>query len=590
MKTRKEIEEKYKWDLTKLCADDQDFYARLEKIKDYMPKFKEFEGKLNNKDSIWEYLCLDRKFTMEVEPLVLYSQLKGCEVLSDSKTAEMGEQISYILNEFSVETSFASSELHKLPDSMLDEIIADKKFKDYDRTFYQIKRGKKHILSKAEEKLLSGMDFLSGFSNNMDMLSDVDLQFGSIKDSKGKSYELNQSSYSTLVRSDDRKLRKLALTKLNKTFGKFINTFASNYISEVKVNCYFAKIRKYKSSLESALFEEEIDKKVYDMLMQEVNKNLDVLFDYFEIKRKILGINKMFVYDCMADIGKMTTKTYTYEEAMEIIKKALAPLGEEYVDLLTRAQKERWIDVMPNKDKASGAFQTGIYGFAPYVLTNFEGNLDSIFTLAHELGHAMHTYFSNKNQPMEKASYPIFSAEIASITNEMLLINYLLSNAESKDEKIALYNKLFDEVKGSIFRQTMFSEFEEKVHAMQEKGEPLTKDKLCQLYYFLNKKYYGTVALVEELKYEWARIPHFFSGFYVYKYATGMICAISFANRILSKEEGALEDYFKFLSSGDSKPPIETLSLSGCNLNDKKTFEQCFDYLKTMLKNWQEIV
>lgn len=590
MKKREEIDEQYKWDLSILCKDNQEFYEKISKINDFVPKIKVFEGKLNNKDTILEYLKLDEEYSRYVEPLILYSHLKSSEVLSDNERAEMSEKLSHILNNISIETSFVSSELSKLPNELLDDIIYDKRFVDYNRVFEDIKRNKKHTLSKKEEKLLSGMNFLGGFSSNMDMLSDVDFKFGSVKDSNGKSYELNHASYSSLVRNADRKLRKSAMEKMNGKYGEFINTLANNYINDVKADCYFAKVRKYKSALERELNGEEIDKQVYDMLIKQVSGNLELLFSYFDVKKGLLGVNKMYIYDTMADVGKISDKKYTYDEAIEIIKKAVAPLGEEYVSLIQRAKEERWIDVYPNVDKNSGAYETAIYDRHPYVMTNFEGDIDSVFTLAHELGHAMHSYFSNKTQSYPKAYYPIFLAEIASTTNEMLLINYLLKSTKDKNQRIALYNKLFDEVKGTIYRQTMFAEFEEKVHKLYEDGESLTKDRLCGMYYVLNKKYFGEVKLIEQIKFEWARIPHFFNAFYVFKYATGMISAITFTNKILSHEEGAVEKYIKFLSAGCSDNPIKILQSSGVDLLDEQTFTQCFDYLKSMLNDWKSIL
>lgn len=589
MKKRQEIEEEYKWDLSPLCSGKEEFYQKVNKINDFLPKIKAFEGKLNNKEDILAYLKLDEQFSKFVEPLALYAHLKSAEVLSDSERQEMSEKLSNILNNISVESSFASSELNKLSNEALDDIISDKRFKDYDRTFENIKKNKKHTLSKAEEKLLSGMNFLSGFSSNMDMLSDVDMKFGNIKDSKGKLHALTHSSYSSLVRSSDRKLRMLAFKKLNGTYGNYINTLSNNYINDVKADCYFAKVRKFKSTLDRELESEEIDKKVYTTLVKQVENNLELLFDYFEVKGSLLGLKKMYIYDTLADVGKISNKKYTYDEAIEIIKKAVSPLGEEYVSLIQKAKDERWIDVYPNQDKSSGAFETAIYGYHPYVMTNFEGDLDDIFTLAHELGHAMHSYFSDKTQAYPKAQYPIFLAEIASTTNEMLLINYLLKIATSKEEKIALYNKLFDEVKGTIYRQTMFAEFEEKVHKVCEDGEPLTKDILCGLYYILNKKYFGPVKLIDEIRYEWARIPHFFNAFYVFKYATGLVSAITFANKILSGEEGALENYIKFLSSGCSQNPVKILKDCGCDLTSEKTFTTCFDYLYKMLDDFKKL-
>lgn len=589
MKTRNQINDNFKWDLSPLCSSDEDFYKGLEKVNGYIKKFKNFENKLNNKETILKFFKLDEEFDDLIEPLYMYVHLKHDEILSDRKRNEMSEKISHILSELSVETSFVTTELHELPDEIIDDILQDKRFKDYDRMFENIKKEKIHMLSKEEEKLLAGMNFLGGFSSNMRNLSDVDITFEKVKDSKGKDLELNHSNYSVYLRSKDRELRKNTITVLNGTYGKFINTLANNYINEVKQNCYFAKVRKYKSALDEALQDEEVSKKVYDTLIQSVNKNLDVLFDYFKLKKKILGLDNFYIYDCMAEIDKNKGKKYSYDQAIEIIMEAVAPLGSEYVNLIKQAKDNRWIDVYPNKDKRSGAYESGIYGYHPYVLTNFEGDLDSVFTLAHELGHAMHTHFSNNNQPRPKASYTIFLAEIASTTNEILLINYFLKRSNSKNEKLYLLNKLFDEVKGTIFRQTMFAEFEEHVHSSYEKAEALTKDGLCEYYYNLNKKYFGSVKLIKEIQYEWARIPHFFTAFYVYKYATGMICAITFVNKILEKGEEAVRDYYKFLTAGASDTPINILKKANCNLEDEKTFDECFAYLKNLIKEWKKL-
>ena len=588
MKERKEIEEIYKWDLSSL-ESGLEFGEILNKIKDFLPQFTKYEGKLNNKDTILEFFELEDKFIDFLYPIELYLSLKRDECLSNDEINEKLEKLEQILSIFSVETAFSSSELYDLSDDMIDDIINDERFKNHKRGFEIIKKSKKHKLSKAEEKLLAGMDFLGGFSKNMRNISDLDLDFGEVENGNGEKLPLNQSVYGKYMRSEDRTLRKNTFKATHETFGKMINTLASNYISEVKANCYFAKIRKYENALTSALEDEEIDKNVYQTLIEMVEKHLPILFDYFKVKQKELGLDDFYIYDALASTEKGEGKSYTYDEAIEIIKKAVEPLGNEYVELIQRAKDERWIDVYPNKDKRSGAYQTGIYGYHPFVLTNFEGELDSIFTLAHELGHAMHSYFSDKNQPRETSDYCIFLAEIASTTNEVLLLNYLLSQAKNDEEKRVLYNKLFDDVKSTIFRQTMFAEFEEKMHAMHEEGEGLTKDKICNYYYSLNEKYFGHVKLTDETKYEWARIPHFFTAFYVYKYATGMICAINFANRILSGEKGAVEDYFKFLSSGSSDIPTDILKASGCDLTEEKTFKKSFEYLENVLKEWKKL-
>ena len=588
MKERNQIDEVYKWDLSSLESSLK-FNDILKKIRDFLPKFTKYEGKINSKDTILEFYELEKEFVDFIYPIELYLNLKRDECLSNDDINEKIEKLEMVLSDFSVETSFVSTELYELSDEMIDDIINDNRFENHKRGFEIIKKSKKHKLSKAEEKLLAGMDFLDGFSKNMRNIADLDFDYGQVENEKGEKLPLNQAVYGKYMRSNDRTLRKNTFKGIHGTYGKMINTLASNYISEVKSNCYFAKIRKYESALASALVDEEIDINVYQTLIQMVEKNLPILFEYFKIKQKELCLEDFYIYDALASTEKGKGKSYTYDEAIEIIKKAVAPLGEEYVSLIQRAKDERWIDVYPNKGKRSGAYQTGIYGYHPFVLTNFEGELDCVFTLAHELGHAMHSYFSDKNQPRETSDYCIFLAEIASTTNEVLLLNYLLSQAKNNDEKRVLYNKLFDDVKATIFRQTMFAEFEEKMHAMHEGGEGLTKDKICNYYYKLNQKYFGEVKLTEETKYEWARIPHFFTAFYVYKYATGMISAINFANRILSGQPGAVEDYFKFLSAGSSDIPTEILKSCGCDLTNEKTFEKSFEYLENIIKEWKKL-
>lgn len=588
MKNRSQIQEKYKWDLSPLCSGEEDFLGSLKIIDEFTQNVKKFEGKLKNKKKIKAYLNLNKDFEERLERIFLYCSLKCDEDLGDSEEQQKDELLSMRYQKLCEETSFVSSELHELSDKLLDSIIADKDFKDYSRMFEAIKREKKHMLSKKEEKLLSGMSFLGGFSGNSRLFSDADLTFPDIEDEKGKKHKLDHSTYSEYIRSNDRKLRENAMREYNGAFGKSINMLANNYINYVKEDCYFAKIRKYPSALEESLEDEEVSKGVYDRLLKEVDDNLDVLFGYFRLKQKCLGLKDMYIYDNMADIQIKSSKKYTFEEGMEIIYKALAPLGEDYVELLKKAVSERWMDVYPSKGKRTGAYENAIYGVHPYVLLNFNGSIGSIFEIAHEFGHAMHTVYASKTQPREKAGYTIFLAEIASTTNEILLLNYLLNNAKNDKEKISLYNKFFDEVKGSIFRQTMFAEFEAKVHEQYEKDLPLSKDFICNTYYDLNKKYFGRVKLIDEIKYEWARVGHFFSSFYVYKYATGMICALSFAQRILSGEENALEDYKFFLSAGDSMRPLEVLNRAGCPLEGGQPFEDGFKYLRGLLSEWEK--
>ena len=584
MKKRKSIEEKYKWDLTTFCKDDKEFYEKCDKIEKDIVRLEKFKGKLNNKKDIFDYLE-DKEVDRLLEEVMMYAYSRGDEDLSDESANQMKEKLSSLTQKIGEKFAFVPIELEALPNKLIDEMIADKKFKDYDRLFENIKRNKKHKLHPEVEQFLSGFNFLGTFSSNMRKFCDINLKFDDIKDSKGKLHKLDQSLYQNYLHSKDRELRKNAIVETHKKYGDFIDFLANNYIGYVKKNCYFARKRKYGSVLESALDDEDVTKKVYDNVVSEVRKNLPVLFKYFEIKRKKLGYKDFYNYDGSAPINNGFDKKYTYDEAIEFIKEALAPLGEEYVSLVQKAKDERWIDVYPNENKRSGAYANGIFGHHPIVLTNFSGKYEDVTTLAHELGHAMHTYFSNKTQPEPKSDYTIFLAEIASTTNEMLLLHHLLNQTSNKKTRMVLVDMVFSQAKSTIFRQTMFAEFEEKVHAMIEADKPVTKEVLNNLYLSLNKDYFGKkVKLVKEIQYEWARIPHFFTAFYVYKYAVGMLCALYFTNSILSGQEGAVEKYIGFLSSGGKDTSVNILKEAGCDVEDPKTFESSFEYLKNLLK------
>lgn len=585
MKKRKDIEEKYKWDLSQFCENDNDFEKKCTLLEKECAKLEKYKGKLKDKKAIFSYLEESKIFDRTLGEVYLYSHSILDGDLADRKANARSEKLSSLMQRLNERLAFTSIELEEVSDKLLNEMIADKKMKEYDKFFKDIKEAKKHKLHKEVEEFLSGVNFLGTFSSNMRKFCDINLKFPDIKDEKGKSHKLDNSLYGSYLHSKDRQLRKNAIVETHKKYGENIDFLANNYLGYVKMDCYFARKRKYNSALEEALKSEDITRDVYDNLIKVVKKNLDVLFDFFEIKRKKLGLKDFYNYDSAAPMEKACEKKYSYDVAMELIKEALAPLGEEYISLLDKAKNERWIDVYPNENKRSGAYENSSYPHHPIVLTNFEGGYESVTTLAHELGHAMHSYFAYKNQPQAKADYTIFLAEIASTTNEMLLIRQLIDEEKDKNRRASLIAKIFDLAKSTIYRQTMFAEFEEKVHDAVEKEQPLTKDDLNELYFNLNKEYFGKkVKLVKEIEYEWARIPHFFTSFYVYKYAVGLLCALYFTNSILSGEKGAVEKYLGFLSAGGSDTPINILKKAGCDLENPKTLEGSFKYLRELLK------
>ena len=585
---RSQVAEKYKWDLSAYAKSEKEFLERTNALKKYVDKFKKYEGTLSNDKKLLEVLNLSSEYAKEVSLLANYAQRKLDEDISNSRASENLNLLLKIDTDISIASAFITPEVSAFDDEKLKKLQNDKRFRAHKLFFKDILREKPHILPKSEEKLISGMgEFLGGFSNNHDNFSDADLKLNDIKDSKGKAHSFHHSQYGLYMRSADRELRKNAFNEENGAYGRYINFLAGNYLSDVKADCYFAKIRHYNSALERAIHGEEASIKVYNTLIECIHQNLPLIYEYYDKKRKILGLDKFFIYDQMAPISKAQSKKYSFDQAIELIKKAVAPLGEKYVSLIQKAKDEKWIDVMPSEGKAGGAYSSSAYGANPIVLTNFTGNFDSVSTLAHELGHAMHSYFSESTQIFEESDYVIFVAEVASTVNEMLLRMMILNECKSKTEKREILDEIFSDVKSTIFRQTMFAEFEEWVHSEYENNQPLSKDRLCQKYLELNKLYFGKkVALTKETQFEWARIPHFFRSFYVYKYATGLISALNIVSRILSGEKGAVEKYLNFLCAGCTKDPISLLRDAGCDLEKKETFDEVFNFLNKLLEEF----
>ena len=591
MKKRKEISEIYKWDLTDYCPSNEVCKEEIEKLESGMEELALYEGNLKDEKTVFDCLTKESEYSKHLSRLYVYSSLKVKEDATDSQSVALSEKVGAVCVKMSTLTSFVDVEISALSDELLEKMMNNKKYPQYKNYFKNILRNRPHMLSKKEEKLLSQVgDFADGFSNVFDMLDNADMRFEDVLDSSGNKHKLTHASYSLLVQSDDRKLRENAFREMNGRYGKFNNTIAINYINEVKSNCFFSKVRKFNSCLEASIFAEEASEKVYEALIDGVNQRLSVFHKYFEIKRKELGLDNFAIFDMYALTNSDFDIKVRYEEAIELVKKATAPLGEEYVSLVERAKSERWIDVFENEGKDSGAFSWGAYGCHPVVRTNYVPNSESVFTLAHELGHCMHTYFSNKNQPYEMAGYTIFVAEVASNVNEMMLLLYLLKRAKSSKEKIFYFDHLLSMFRGSVFRQTMFAEFEQFAHEKYEKTQTLSKDILNEYYLELNKKYFGEKVIVpEEIKFEWSRIPHFYNSFYVYKYATGLISAMVIAQNIFNEKPNAKENYFKFLSSGDSLPPVELLKIAGVDLENPETIVSAFDFIDDILDEWQKL-
>lgn len=587
MKKRSEIEEKYKWDLSKFCKNDQEFKTRLDALEKQIPNLASFKGKLSNEEILFDFLEKDNAFSVEFALVGCYAELNSAVDVADAKFNEMCEMVSKVSTKASVELSFAEVEISAFSNEKLEKLIKNEKFKNYKRFFEGILREKKHILSEKEEKLISQMgDFLSGFDSNFEKFMYCDFKCQDALDSKGKSHEVTNSTYHHLMEDGDRTLRKNAYLSYNKALKSYMNLLSNNYINAVKQDCTFAKIRSYKSALDASIYNEEASAEVYDFLIKKVRENVNIIKRYMALKKKFLNLDDFAAYDASVPMVKVK-KTYTFEEAFDIVKKATACMGKEYTKLLDRAQKERWVDVYPTENKTTGGFCADTYGASPVILMNFNNDLEGVFTLAHELGHAMHSHYSNETQPSQTAHYTLFVAEVASTTNEILLVKYLLENAKDKDERIWIYDKFLSELRGAVFTQAMYAEFEEEVHALYENGGCLTNESVGAIAEKLSDFYNaGAYPKTEYGKNFWARVPHFYTSFYVYKYATAFMCACNVANH-LKTDKDFLKKYKTFLSSGSIADPITLLKRTDCDLTKSEIYDEVFDFANQILTDWE---
>ncbi len=589
MKTRNQIDNKYKWDLTQIYKQDDDAKTQLKELAKYVEVVADFKGKLGDKSQLKKFFTLSSDLGQKLNKLGVYVFLKRSEDLEVQKYIEIGNQIDALSNKFSVAQAFVESEILSLDESHLQELIADPNFANNRFYLQDLMRNKPHVLSTAEETLVAKTGRFSGeFSEIFDNIDAVDLKFENVLTSSGKSLPLSNSNYKFYLENFDRVLRKNTFNSLFSGYKSLQNTIATNYIASVKKDVAYNDIYKFKNSLTAALFGNNIDEIVYKNLIENVNANTPLLHTYFRLRKKALNVPSLHYYDINVSLNNIK-KSFSYEKSFEVLKQALSPLGKDYLSLLDKCVKERWLDVFPNKNKTTGAYSCDLYGVHPYVLLNTVDNLDSIFTLAHELGHAFHSYHSDNAQPYEVARYPIFLAEIASTTNEILLIKHFLNTTNNADEKIYFLDKYITMFKSTLFRQTMFSEFEQHAHELVENDEPISKEILNKYYLSLNKKYHGPALEGDDIAYEWLRIPHFYRSFYVYKYATGITSAIVLASNILNKSDG-VEKYIEFLSSGGSDYPTEILKTAGVDLTKNEPFNIAFGELNWAITELKKLI
>ena len=591
-KQRSEIEEKYKWDLTKIYKDETEFEKDLEELKKMIQQLNSYKGHLvDSAKNLLKYLQFDEKLDRKMNRVYSYAHLHFDEDTTNTKYQELQGKVDILMTEYSEKSSFINEEMMKKDYSDIKKYIKEEKeLRKYAHNLDDFYRYQKHILTEEQEKVLSSFsNVLSSSEDIFEALTDSDLTLGTIKDENDKEVELNVSNYSIYIRSKNRRVRKEAFKKLYEAYSNHKNTLAKTFATHIECAVQRAKVHRYPSSIEAALFSDNIEKQVYENLIETVHKHLDIAYDYFSLKEELLGVEELHNYDIYAELVDTSNRKYSFEEAKKLVLEALKPLGEDYQNHLKRAFKEKWIDIYHNKGKRGGAYSSGYYDIPPYVLLNFEGKLDDVSTLAHELGHSMHSLYSWENNDYPNSSYKIFVAEVASTVNELFLSEYLLKNSNDKKEKLYILNNLMELFKGTIIRQTMFAEFEKISHEARENGEVLTHEFLEKIYYELNEKYFGKdVTLDEEIKYEWMRIPHFYYNFYVYKYVIGLSCACYIVKSILEGKENAKENYIKFLSSGGSMYPEEELKIAGIDITSQEVIEKALEMFKETLEKFKE--
>ena len=593
LRRRDEIPESDKWRIDKIYETPAKWNEELNKLKEEAPKLKDFEGKLGNKEDLKAFLLLNEKLSRKLGKLYVYAHMRSHEDTSNPEMQSLVNKIDPYSAEFSSYTAYFVPEILSLKEGTIENFInEDKDLKQYKIYFEMILNEKPHILSKEVESVLASVsDCLGAPESIYSMLTNSDMTFGEIVDESGRKVELTEGIYISFIKSKDRKVREAAFKLLFGTYKKYENTLATSLTSSIKNFVFESKTRKYNSSLEASLKPNNIPVEVYYNALKTVDENMDALHRYVRIKKRLLNLEEIHMYDLYVPVIECKKEHLEYKDAISLVEEGLKPLGKEYLDIFNEGINEGWIDVYENKGKRSGAYSWGSYDTMPYVLLNYNYELNDASTLAHEMGHSIHSYYTRKTQPYIYGDYSLFCAEVASTTNEILLIHHLIEKETDKNKKLYLINQELEQIRTTVFRQLMFAEFELKTHEAIENGESLTSEVLCKMWKDINIKYFGEDMNVdEEISIEWARIPHFYSDFYVYQYATGYAAASSFANSILSKGEEAVEKYKGFLKAGGSMYPIDTLKMAGVDMTTSKPLKDTLDRFNELLDMLEEII
>lgn len=579
------------WKLEDLFPNRKAWDQEYEEVKQLAKKAAQFQGKLNSAEAIGNCFKLEDELSLKTERVYVYAHLHHDEDTAEPTYQGLSQKAKKLGVEVSESLSFVTPEILALPDHQLDAFIADPKLSDYKFTLQEMKREKAHVLGKTEEALLAQVGNLAQAPQTIfGMLNNADLKFPKIKDEHGKEVELTHGSYIQFLESPHREVRERAFKAVYDTYAKNKNTIASTLSANVNKNIFYSRVRKYPSVLEMSLYGDNIPKEVYTNLIDTIHESLPLLHRYIKLRKKLLGVDELHMYDLFAPLVDEYKMDITYEDAKKQTKEGLKPLGEDYLASLQKGYDERWIDVYENENKRTGAYSWGAYGTHPYVLLNHKDNLNSMFTLAHEMGHALHSYYSDNALKYRDAQYTIFLAEVASTTNEALLMDYLLNKSTDPKEKMYLLTYYADQFRTTVFRQTMFAEFEKIVHERAEQGESLTPQLLSEIYYDLNVKYHGPGMKVDkDIEMEWARIPHFYNSFYVYKYATGFSAATSFSKQILEEGQPAVDRYLGFLKSGGSDYSINILKKAGVDMSSPQPIREAMSVFEEVITEMEKL-
>lgn len=592
LKERKQMDPEYMWDLSTLFTSDEEWEKAFNEISSLTDQLESYAGNLNSARIIREFLDASTNASRKMENVFTYASLRNCEDTRDSKGQQMyAKSYGAYVNMMS-RTAFAEPEILANDEDQLNSMIASEELKDY-RFYLENKiRMKKHTLSAQEEKIIASFgEAINASGNVAETLMDADMKFADVKDENGEDVKLSSSNFILLQEGNDRTLRKNSFESYYQSYADLNNTFAASYSGCVKAATAEAAVRHFPSSIAMSLANDNIPLSVYENLIDTVHKHIDLLHRYVALRKKILQLDELHYYDLYAPLAKDIHQKYTYEEAQKLVLDAVKPLGENYGKIVQSAFDNHWIDVYPNEGKRGGAFSSGTYDSNPYILTNFTGTLDSVSTIAHEMGHSLHTWHTNHTQPAQYASYTMFVAEVASTVNENLLIEQLLSKETDPMIRLALLNQYMEGFKGTVYRQTKFAEFEKEAHAMCERGEALNGEALNALYEKLVRFYYGEeLTFDDKVKYEWSRIPHFYMPFYVFVYATGYCSAAAISEGILEGREGALDNYLEFLSMGGSAYPVDELIHAGVDLNTPAPIETALKKFEKVLSEAEQIV